>query len=143
MKKSWKLIDKILSGTKKIESRWYMARIAPWDRINEGDKVYFKDAGQPVTAKADVERVIQYDNYSEDELRKVLEMYGKDISFRSPLDDVFEWARKRKYCILIFLKNPQKVGPFNIDKTGFGCSCAWVCINSIEEIKQKNGTAEI
>lgn len=28
-----KLIPKILSGEKKIESRWYMMRVAPWDKI--------------------------------------------------------------------------------------------------------------
>ena len=58
-----KLIPKILSGEKKIESRWYMMKIAPRERIHIGDTVYFKDAGKEVTAMAEVENVIQFDHY--------------------------------------------------------------------------------
>lgn len=62
MKKSWELIPKIISGEKTIESRWYKNRIAPWDRISEGDTVYFKDSGEPVSAVATVSKVLQFDN---------------------------------------------------------------------------------
>ncbi|MDO8559127.1 MAG: hypothetical protein Q7R84_02240 [bacterium] len=33
MKKSWGLTEKILSGQKKIESRWYLSKRSPWDTI--------------------------------------------------------------------------------------------------------------
>lgn len=46
MKPSWKLIPKILSGEKTIESRWYQTRRAPWNGIAAGDVVYFKDSGE-------------------------------------------------------------------------------------------------
>ena len=135
MRKSWKLIEKILSGEKKIESRWYMAKFTPWNRINNGDVVYFKDAGEPVTAKAEVEKIIQFDNYSEEELKRILNEYGSGIAFVNSLDKVYLWAKKKKYCILIFLKNPQKVKPFTIDKKGFGNACAWITIDDINKIK--------
>ena len=140
MKKTWNLIPKILSGDKKIESRWYIARYAPWDRINKGDTVYFKDAGAPVTAKAEVEKVIQHANYSDKELRDLLEKYGGsgNISFTSTPDVVFHWAQKRNYCILIFLKNPEAIKPFNINKTGYGNACAWICVNNINKLRIKS-----
>lgn len=56
IKKSWGLTEKVLNGQKKIESRWYMAKHAPWDRIKEGEVVCFKDSGEPVSLKAEVER---------------------------------------------------------------------------------------
>ena len=32
MKKSWKLLPKILKGEKKIEARWYVSRVCPWNK---------------------------------------------------------------------------------------------------------------
>lgn len=32
-----KLLDKILSGEKRIESRWYLTRRTPWGRIAPND----------------------------------------------------------------------------------------------------------
>ena len=137
MKKSWKLIPKILSCEKTIESRWYMARYPPWNRINAGDTIYFKDSGESVTAKAQVERVEQYENYSEKELKKIFQKYSKGVCFVTPLDETFDWAKKRKYCILLFLRNPQRVKNFHINKKGFGNAAAWLCVGDIEKIKRK------
>ena len=137
MKKSWKLIDKILSGEKKIESRWYMARYAPWNRINAGDKIFFKDAGMPVTVTAEVEKVLQFHDFSHAKLKELINEYGGagKICFRSTLDEAFESNKNKKYCILMFLKNPKKITPFEIDKRGFGNACAWISIDDINKIK--------
>lgn len=78
MRKSWGLTDKILSGEKKIESRWYLNRYVPWDRIKTGDTVYFKDSGEPVRIKATVSQVMQYDNLNPDKVRELLNKYGSD-----------------------------------------------------------------
>src|SRR5258706_9816189 len=45
MRSSWMLTSKILANTKKIESRWYLHKYAPWGRIAAGDIIYFKDSG--------------------------------------------------------------------------------------------------
>lgn len=136
MNKQWNLLPKILSGEKKVESRWYMAKFAPWDRIKEGETVYFKDAGCPVTLKAEVEKVLQFEDYSDSQLKGIIAKYAKDIAFVKTDEEVFEWAKGKKHCILIYLKNPVKVEPFNIDKTGFGNACAWICVETIEKIKK-------
>ncbi|TRZ55516.1 hypothetical protein D4Q76_00300 [archaeon] len=49
MKKSWNLTQKILSGKKKIESRWHNSKRAPFGRIIAGETVYFKDSREPVS----------------------------------------------------------------------------------------------
>ena len=38
--------------------------------------------------------------------------------------------------MLIFLKNPQKIEPFEIDKKGFGMMSAWICVNNIDILKK-------
>jgi ASC-1-like (ASCH) protein len=64
MNKSWKLIPKILSGEKTIESRWYHTKRSPWNIVSQEDTVFFKDSGSNITASAKVARVIQYEHYS-------------------------------------------------------------------------------
>jgi hypothetical protein len=134
MNKSWKLIDKIVSGEKRIESRWYHSRSAPWDRIKAGEIVYFKDAGCPVTAKATVSKVLQYADLTEEKAREITDRYGGSGGLGLSSKGLFEWARKKRYCILIFLKDATPVKPFEIDKTGFGNACAWMCVEKISEV---------
>ncbi len=136
MNKSWNLLPKIISGQKRIESRWYKAKFSPWNKIFVGDTVYFKDAGRPITVKADVEKVLQFENYDSKKLKEILYEYSEDICFVSSANEVFDWAKNREYCILIFLKNPQEITSFEIDKTGFGNACAWICIEDINKIKR-------
>jgi ASC-1-like (ASCH) protein len=62
MKKQWKLIDKILAGSKTLESRWYVNKRDPWNKVKVGDTIFFKNTGEPVTAKATVSKVLQFEN---------------------------------------------------------------------------------
>ncbi|MCX6824543.1 MAG: ASCH domain-containing protein [candidate division SR1 bacterium] len=132
-----KLIPKILSGEKTIESRRYMMKVAPWNKIKAGDTVYFKDAAKPVTASATVAKVLQYDHYTDEELHEIITTYGGSggIAFHGSLDGAYKWAQPKTYCILVFLKHPKKITPFSIDKTGYGNACAWISLPSIEKIR--------
>jgi len=65
MKKSMKLLPKIISGEKTIESRWYTTRRAPWNRITANDTVYFKNTGEPVIVSARVAKVIFHENLNQ------------------------------------------------------------------------------
>lgn len=136
MKKSWKLIPKILSGEKTIESRWYKNRIAPWDRIKSGDKVYFKDSGEPVTAVATVSKVLQFENLNKESFEEIMQKYADQIGLKHR--EYNEYYQSKNYCILIFLRNPRKLEkPFKINKKGFGISSAWLCVDSVEQMQVK------
>lgn len=100
-------IEQIVTGEKKIESRWYKYRRDPWNKIKTGDRVYFKDSGKPVVAVAEVEEVEQFASLE----------------------------GEKKYCILIHLKNPRRIEPFKIDKRGFGSAIAWLCVGDINRIR--------
>ena len=111
------LIAKILSGEKKIESRWSKNKVAPWGRVKRGDRIYFKNSGEPVTAMAEVEKVRQFEKKDFDKARELFSASDK-------------WARGKNYCVLIWLKDPKKVKPFKINKSGFGSAAAWLCYSN-------------
>lgn len=136
MKKSWGLTDKILNGQKKIESRWYKVKYQPWDEIKEGEVVYFKDSGEPVKLRAEVEKVIQFSGLTPRKVSEILEKYGNDDGLeRNKIPEFFKRFKDKKYCMLIFLKNPLEIEPFEIDKTGFGAMSAWITVNSVSKIR--------
>ncbi len=136
MRKSWRLTQKILSGQKKIESRWYKAKYSPWNKIKSGEIVYFKDSGEPVTIKTEVDKVIQFSDLTPEKVKEILYQYGQaDGLGIDNISEFFEMFKDKKYCMLIFLKNPQKIQPFEIDKSGFGAMSAWISVDNINRIK--------
>lgn len=136
MKKEWKLTQKILSGEKKIESRWYVNRSAPWGKITAGESVYFKDSGEPVAVKAEVEKVLQFSELNPAKVKEILDKYGGAGGINvSDAGKFYERFKNKRYCMLVFLKNPQNIEPFNISKKGFGLMAAWLCVPDINAIK--------
>jgi ASC-1-like (ASCH) protein len=136
MRKSWRLTEKILTGKKKIESRWYKVKYRPWDAIEENETVYFKDSGNPVTIKAEVEKIIQFTGLVPEKVKEILDKYGRDDGIEEKdIADYYERFKNKRYCILVFLKNPKNIEPFNINKNGFGAMSAWITIDNVEKIK--------
>lgn len=134
MNPSWKLIPKILSGEKQIESRWYQTRRAPWNRVQKGDVIFFKDSGKPVTVRALVSYVWQFEMSSIKEAQSIVNLYGDKICLIEK--NVFRWKSSPRYCILMKLSHPQKLKkPFHISKRGFGSSTAWITIPHIDSIR--------
>ena len=141
MRKSWGLTQKILTGQKKIESRWYKVKYPPWNKIKSGEVVYFKDSGEPVTIKTEVDKVAQFSDLTPEKIKEILYKYSQADGLGIDIDKIpefFEMFKNKKYCILIFLKNPQKIVPFEIDKTGFGAMSAWISVDNVNKIKKAN-----
>lgn len=136
MNKKWDLIPKILDGRKKIESRWSVNKCTPWKKVNAGDRIYFKNSGELVTATAIVEKVKSFDELNRSKILSILRKYGGEggISISS-IDKTFDWIKNKRYCTLIYLKNTKTVKRFSIDKSGFGSGCAWITVGDINNIK--------
>lgn len=133
MNKQWRLIPKILRGEKTIESRWYRTKRSPWNRIKNGDVIFFKNSGEPVIARAVAKDVTQLEIKGLSDARDIVRRYGKEICLVN--DDPATWGSLPRYCILITLQSPQKIDqPFHIDKTGFGSGVAWINVQDIETI---------
>jgi hypothetical protein len=136
MRKSWGFIPKIASGEKIIESRWYRARYAPWGRIEPGENVYFKNAGEPVTLVAEVEKVRYFSDLTSEKVSQILATYAKDAGIEEEnIPQFFERFKQKRYCMLIYLKNARRVEPFEINKQGFGAMAAWICVEDVNNIK--------
>jgi hypothetical protein len=137
MRKSWGLTGKILTNEKTIESRWYKNQYPPWDRIQKGESVYFKNSGEPVSIVAEVQKVFQFSGLDPQRVRNILSKYAKGDGI--PDQDIpkfYELFKDKNYCILVFLSNSRKIRPFNINKTGFGVMSAWICVDNINQIKK-------
>jgi len=137
MKKSWGLTKKILDGRKKIESRWYKTKRKPWDSIKKGEKIYFKDSGEPVNLMAEVDKIIQFSGLTPKKVKEILEKHASaDGIEKNKIPEFYERFKDSKYCILVFLKNPVEIRPFEINKAGFGIMSAWLTVESVKKIKK-------
>ena len=132
--KKRKLLVKILTGEKTIESRWYKSKVTPWGNIKAGETIYFKESGDPVRAKAEIAEVMQF-YLPQTDIPDLLEKYSKQICFTSPMPELIQWCKERKYCILLCLKKVELIEPFEINKKGFGLMAAWISVDKIEKIK--------
>lgn len=133
MKKSWGLIPKILSSEKTIESRWYKHKVKPWNAIVAGDRIYFKNSGEPVTATARVSRVQQFELTSMEDVKEIVRKYGKKICLAE--SDPTTWGALPRYVILIHVSDPKSVKPFSISKKGYGSAAAWMVMRNIKDVK--------
>ncbi|MEK6960660.1 MAG: hypothetical protein AABX47_05780 [Nanoarchaeota archaeon] len=127
------LLRRIISGEKTIESRWYKSRKTPYHSISEGDTIYFKDSGDPVTVKARISQAMFFEGLDDDRIVKILEKYGEKICI--PVSYAPQLSGK-KYCTLVFLTGVTMIKPFEIDKTGFGMMAAWITVHNIDKIKK-------
>lgn len=136
MKRSWGLTQKILNGEKTVETRWYMHKVVPWNKIHPGEIVYFKDTGCPVTLKATVSKVEQFENLNDQKIKQVLNKFSaSDLGTTEIPNQIQAYVKNKKYCIAVHLMNPQKINiPFNISKKGFGAMSAWITTDDIRKI---------
>lgn len=134
MKPSLRLIAKILTGEKYIESRWYKHRRAPWGKVCVGDRIFFKDAGKGVTATARVSKVVQLQVNSQEEALKYAKTYQKGICLSSEAISNTQWLIGKKFIILLYLSDAKSITPFPINKSGYGNACAWITCESITQL---------
>jgi ASC-1-like (ASCH) protein len=129
---------KILTGEKTVETRWYKTKYRPYDQVKVGEVVYFKDSGCPITVKAAITKVEQFDNLTSEKTQEILNKYGHaDLWTTEIKQDILDYVTNKNYCIIVHLWNPESVKQFDIDKTGFGAMASWICIDDIEKIKRK------
>lgn len=131
--KKRKLLQKIISAEKTIESRWYKFKKTPYQQIAAGNTIYFKDSGEPVNVKAKVSNALFFDQLDESKIRQIITQYGEKIGIS--LSSV-ERLLGKNFCTLIFLEKVEKISPFNIDKKGYGMMAAWITVENIEKIKR-------
>ncbi len=107
--------DLIINKTKTIESRWSLNKCAPYEKINKGDIIFFKQPGKMATATAQVKDVKFFELTPSlaDEIKK---KYGKEIGTEKFND--WETYRNKKFLTLIWLENVKRIEPRAFNKKG-------------------------
>ena len=71
LNKKLRLLEKIISGNKTIESRWYKSKKRPYKNIKKEEIVYFKNSGESVTIKTIVEKVLFFNNLNKSKIKNI------------------------------------------------------------------------
>jgi len=132
--KERKLLDKIISGEKTIESRWYKFKKTPYESIAIGDTIYFKDSGEPVNVKAKVSRILFFEGLNLQKIEEILNRYGEEIGIAVSHAPTLVG---KNFCTLMFLDDVKRIEPFEVDKKGYGLMAAWISVKNIDEIRKK------
>src|ERR1700694_4013585 len=137
MQKAWGLTEKIATGQKIIESRWYNVKYPPWGKISPGDMIYFKDSGEPIGLRAQVAKIHTYTNLVPQQVQALLEEYGEACGIEpGQIADYYTRFQYKRYAIFLFLKNPQRIALFGINKAGFGKKASWISVESVELLRR-------
>lgn len=107
--------DGILSGKKRIESRFSKRRDIPFGVVSSGDLVYIKPSGKDIIGQFRVKKVIFFDGLDIEEIREIRERWGKDLA----VDESYWKGRENsRYATLIFIGDSSRfiTSPVKIPK---------------------------
>ncbi len=91
--------------------------------------------------RAEVDKVIQFENLTPSKVREILNQYAKADGLgvnKKNINSYFELFKNKKYCLLVFLKDTEEIKPFEIDKSGFGAMAAWITVDNLDVVKKKS-----
>lgn len=92
-------LDRIVDGTKTIESRFNTKRAAPYDRVTSGDLVLLKESGRPITYYFFAAAVMSI-NLSEQSIRGVRKQYGAGICAENE-EEFWQEKSSSAYCTIV------------------------------------------
>lgn len=106
-------LDRLLDGTKTIESRFTRHRVAPFRRVVSGDVIFFKQSAGPITAAGLAGTVHDLD-LATVPLRQLADEYGAGIA---PADASF-WIDRAaaRYATLVTMLQVVKTDPVPVQK---------------------------
>ena len=102
------LFDKIISGKKTVESRWFVHRKTPYQNIFPGETIYFKEGNK--FAKAVVEKALFFE-VDDNKIKQLLTEYGDRLGVGV---EYLEFLKGKRYCTLVFIKDVQEAKPFHV-----------------------------
>jgi len=105
----------VFDGKKKIESRFSINKISPYEKIKEGDVVILKESGGPITGIFVVGEVKFFKQLDKCLIAKIEDEFGELIC--TSYDKDF-WTKREKanYASLIEVNKIKKLPPFKSEK---------------------------
>lgn len=121
----------IFSHKKTIESRWSINKIAPYNKIKKGDRIFLKLTSKPILGEAYVDKVIFFDNLCPSEVKEIMEKYKEGLQLN---DSYYDVKQKSRYATLIWLTDIIKYDePIAIQKNN---QLSWIDNFDIEKVKK-------
>ena len=120
-------LDAILSGQKKIESRFTVTKRYAFGRVQAGDKLFLKASSGPVCATAIIAEVKNFQNLTPKQIIEIKQQYNRYI-----LGDEEYWRSKMncRFGFLAWLKDARAIKPVRICKKDWR---AWVVLTEKED----------
>jgi ASC-1-like (ASCH) protein len=137
-------LEAILTGRKRIESRFtrtrraHFARVLRGDKLflkessgpvcgmatvaSVGDKLFLKESSGPVCGMATVASVKSFENLTPKQMAELKHQYNRDIGGS---DEYWQAKAECKFGFLVWLKDVRRISPVRIDKKDWR---AWVLL---------------
>jgi ASC-1-like (ASCH) protein len=103
-------LDSILDGSKTVECRLTRDARAPFDMIESGERIYFKQSAGPYRATAIADHVLFESGLTPRRVMQIKRDYGHLLH---GADEYWRMKRNARFCTLIWLRDvePISVGP--------------------------------
>lgn len=131
LNKKFKGLEKILEGSKRAETRWAKGKRSPYGQVNKGDRLFFKDSGNPVKLTAEVVDVMYFSKLEKEEIERVINEYNNKICMSQ---EEIETTLQKKSGSIIFFDNVKEIKPFEIDKSNYSSMADWIIIEDVNMI---------
>jgi ASC-1-like (ASCH) protein len=117
-------LDLVLAGEKSVECRLTVQARDPYQRIEAGERIYFKQSAGPYGAMAIAEHVLCEDNLTPKRVSEIKRDYNHLIRGEGQF---WKWKRNSRFCTLVWLKDvqPTSTGPQVRPLQGV----AWLCMD--------------
>lgn len=105
----------LYKGEKKIESRFSINKVSPYNKVAKDDVVILKSSGGPVSGFFIAGNVQFFSHLDDKKLNEIKRKFGKKIC--AEYDPDFWTSRSQtNYATLIEVKNVTPLNPFRIEK---------------------------
>lgn len=119
-------LDAILSGRKRIESRFTKTRRAHFGRVLPGDKLFLKESSGPVSAAATAAAVKSFENLTPQRIAELKEQYNHLIVGSN---DYWQSKMNCRFGFLVWLNDVERIEAVRICKKDWR---AWVLLTKKE-----------
>lgn len=123
-------LSRMIAGKRKVAVHFLRNREPPFGCIEEEDNLYMSTRDGITIAKAEVEKVENFEDLDPEMAMNIIKEHEEDIS---PSNMMLERDIYRKYLTIIWLKNVQEMPPFMVSPRYVHMN--WVSIEDINKIR--------